>query len=177
MTTTGRRIGFILGATFIVTAAGIGIRAQNTSPVLQAQAGPGGSGFGGRGPGGPGGRMGRGGPMGPGGAVDLPLAQLNLTPQQRDQVKTIMDATSGRAEGTRRPRDDRPRGARSSRIGRCDRRRRDPRARGGSRSVETDVAITRAHVRAEVLQVLTPEQQTLAKTLQAQHPRPGRGRA
>ena len=176
MTTTGRRIGFILGATFIVTAAGIGIRAQNTSPVLQAQAGPGGSGFGGRGPGGPGGRMGRGGPMGPGGAVDLPLAQLNLTPQQRDQVKTIMDGHQDELKAL----GDREMTAREALEAAVSADAIDEgaiRARAADLgSVETDAAITRAHVRAEVLQVLTPEQQTLAKTLQAQHPRPGRGR-
>lgn len=175
MTSTSKRVGFILGAAVVIAAAGIGIRAQNTSPVLLAQAGPGGPGFG-RGPGGPGGRMGRGGPMGPGGAVDLPLAQLNLTPQQRDQVKTIVDGHQDELKAL----GDREMAARAALEAAVSNDVIDEgtiRTRAADLgAVEADAAITRAHLRAEVLQLLTPDQQALAKALETEHPRPGRGR-
>jgi Spy/CpxP family protein refolding chaperone len=165
MTNTSRRVGFILGAAVLMAAAGIGARAQNSSPSIAAQ----------RGPGGPRARLGRGGPMGPGGAADLPLAQLNLTPQQRGTVKSIMDSHQDELKALG-DREMAARGALEAAISADAIDEGAIRARVADvASVETDMALTRAHVRAEVFQVLTPDQQKQAKALAAA-PRPrGRG--
>jgi len=161
---TSKAAGFIVAAALVATAA-IGLRAQGGG----AQAGPGGPGGGGR-RGGPGGPM-RGGPGGPGGAIDLPLGQLNLTAQQRDQVKSVMDSHQDEMKAL----GDREMAARQAleqaiTADTVD----DNTIRQKSAdlaAVEADMAVMRAHVRAEVWQLLTPDQQKQAKAT----PPPGRG--
>ena len=165
MTTKGIRVAAVLGSALLVSAIGVGVHAQ--APA----AGPGGRGLGRRG------GMMRGGPMGPGGAVDLPLAQLNLTQQQRDQVKTILDSHQDELK-TLGDREAAARQALEQSVAA------DVIDEGAIRqhaadlgSVEADMAVERAHIRAEVLQILTPDQQQEAKTLAASAPPPrGRGR-
>jgi Spy/CpxP family protein refolding chaperone len=159
MTTFTRGAAVVLGAALFVCAAGAGAMAQ--------------------GPGGPGGRRGgpmARGPMGPGGAIDLPLAQLNLTPQQRDQVQTIMGSHKDELQAL----GDRQMAARQALDQAI---AADAIDEGAIRqkaadlgAVEADMGVVRAHIRAEVLQVLTPDQQRQAKTLAANRPAPPQGR-
>jgi Spy/CpxP family protein refolding chaperone len=168
--TTSRRAALVLGSILLAGAAGIGLAAQ-------APGGPGGPGFGRRG--GPGGPMGRGGPAG---ALELPLGQLNLSGQQRDQVKAIMDAHNDelKALGDRQvaARQALDKAAASDAIDEGAIRQ----AGADLGTVETDMALARAHIRAEVLQILTADQVKQLKTLEANRPAPpqrgrGRGRA
>jgi len=176
MTITNTRVAFILGAAMLLATATMSVHAQNSSAGQTS--GLGGPGFG-RGLGGP---MGRG-PMGPGGPADLPLGRLNLTPQQQDQVKAIMDSHQDELKGLA----DREMTARKALEAAIAASTLDENAIRGRAAdlaaVEADAAVSRAHIRAEVFQVLTPDQQTLANTLQAQaqtgrpgRPGPGRGR-
>lgn len=166
------RAAWILGAALLIGAAGVGVRAQGRG-VLAGPGGPDGPGFGRRG-GGPGGPMGRGGP---GGAIDLPLAQLNLSDQQRDQVKTILDSHQDELKAL----GDRQMAAREALDKAISA---DAIDEGAIRqkaadlgAVEADMGVARAHIRAEVWQILTADQQKQAKTLEAQRPEPpGRGR-
>ncbi|HEX4346892.1 MAG TPA: periplasmic heavy metal sensor [Vicinamibacterales bacterium] len=163
-----KRAGFIVAAAIVVAAAGMSAAAQGGP-----QAGPGGPGFGRRG--GPGGPM-RGGPGGPGGAIDLPLGQLNLSAQQRDQVKSVMDSHQDDMKAL----GDREMAAREALQQAITAATVDDNViRQKSADVaaaEADVAVMRAHVRAEVWQLLTPDQQKQATALEATRPMPGRGR-
>jgi Spy/CpxP family protein refolding chaperone len=124
----------------------------------------------GPGPGRPGGPAGRGGRGGPGGAgeLGLPLAQLNLTDAQRQQIR---DLTQRRLEAGAQVQ-ERLRAA-------LDARRKATEAlpvnEGAIRATtadlvaaETEVAILQAHLRAEVVALLTPEQQDQLKKVQAE---------
>lgn len=135
---------------------GLGVVAVLTAPLL-AQ-GP-------DGPGGPG--MRRHGPMGMG--MDrLPLGQLELTDAQREQVRGIMTARQAdfKALGERlRTANEAQRLA----VTRVPVDENEIRARVSDASaVEADFAILRARIHEQVYQVLTPEQQAKAKTLQAE---------
>jgi len=179
MTMTGRHVGFFFGAAMLVLAATMGANAQNSSAGQASPVAQGDPGFG-RGPGG--GPRGRG-PMGPEGPADLPLGRLDLSPQQQDQVKTIMESHRDELIGLA----DREAAARRALDASISADTIDENAIRGRAAdlaaVEADMAVSRAHIRAEVFQVLTPDQQKLAKTLQAQmqagrpgRPGPGRGR-
>ena len=121
------------------------------------------------GPGRPGG--GRGGrPGGPGGPGDLglPLAQLNLSDSQRQQIRELTQRRRQDGEQVQ------------ARLGAARDARRaaieaSPVNEGAIRSTtadlvaaETEAAILQARLRADVLALLTPEQQDQVKTLQAQ---------
>jgi protein CpxP len=119
-----------------------------------------------QGPGGRGGRGGRGG-VGPG-DLGLPLARLNLSDTQRQQIRDLTEKR--RQEGE--PIQQRLRMAMEARRSAMDA---SPVNEGAIRATtadlvaaETDAAILQAHLRADVLAVLTPEQQDQLKTLQAQ---------
>lgn len=121
-------------------------------------------------PGWQGGRMGMGlGPMGgPGwvGGLHLALRQLNLTDDQRQQIKTIL---SGHADDFKALA-DRSRPARQALI--------DAIAAGDEAAirqhsgelaaVQTDGALLASRVHAEVFKILTPEQQQKAQALRKQ---------
>jgi Spy/CpxP family protein refolding chaperone len=117
-------------------------------------------------PGGPGGRGGRGGPGGPG-ELGLPLAQLNLTDSQRQQVRELTRQRQQSGEQIQQ----RLRTAMDARRAAMDA---IPVNEGAIRATtadlvaaETEAAILQAHLRADVLALLTPEQQEQAKKLQA----------
>jgi Spy/CpxP family protein refolding chaperone len=126
-----------------------------------------------QGPGGPGGRggPGRGGRFGGAGDLALPLRELNLSDAQRQQVRDIV---------TRHAEQDRQVQERLRAAMDAQRKAVEtlPVNEGAIRAAsadlanaEADAAIARAHLRADVFQVLTPEQQDQAKKLQAQVPR------
>lgn len=115
----------------------------------------------GRGPGFDGSRRGPG-PLG-----DLMLRRLNLTATQQDQVKQIVDAhkDAGKALGER---------ARAAQEALQAAVTADELNEGAVRAaasdlanVESDMAIERARVHQEVRQILTAEQKTTLKSLQA----------
>jgi Spy/CpxP family protein refolding chaperone len=163
MTTTAR-IGLGLGALVLATGLGLGAYAaaqdQNTSDPRHphmAQGGPGGPrGFGGRG--------GRFGPMGPGPdqgpMAMLPLGRLNLTEAQRAQVSALMESHRAATE----PVMERARTAREALHAAITASTVDEgaiRARSAElASAETDLAVARARLNAEILKILTPEQRT-----------------
>jgi len=115
---------------------------------------------------GPGGRGGRGGPGGPG-DLGLPLAQLNLTDSQREQVRELTRQRQQNGEQIQQ----RLRAAMDARRAAMDAM---PVNEGAIRSTtadlvaaETEAAILQAHLRADVFALLTPEQQEQARKLQA----------
>ncbi len=115
-------------------------------------------------PGGPGGRGGRGG-IGAPGDLGLPLAQLNLTDSQRQQIR---DLTQQRRQGGEQVQ-ERLRAAMDARRAAIEA---SPVNEGAIRATsadlvaaETEAAILEAHLRADAL--LTPEQQDQVKKLQA----------
>jgi Spy/CpxP family protein refolding chaperone len=140
-------------AAVVLTVAG----ALAAGSVLHAQRGPGG---GGRGfAGGPG--------FGRGHGLEV-LRQLDLTDQQRQQVRGIFEQHKGefqqarerirtafeaqRAAAAATPPDDATIRAKATEVG----------------AAEGELAVLASHVRAEVFQVLTPEQQAKAQTLKQQ---------
>jgi len=160
MTTAARRITLGVGIALLTfgVSAGIYAAAQNTSqgapPFNGGRGGPG--------------RFGRGG--GPGGPMGIlpPLPPaLNLSDAQKDQVKSIADshrdewkALADRARAVHEalmaaemtdPIDDGVIRQKSADVG----------------AVEADMAVARAHARAEVFQVLTADQKAQLKEMQA----------
>jgi Spy/CpxP family protein refolding chaperone len=118
-------------------------------------------------PGRPGGRGGRGGPGGPRGAVDLPLAQLNLTDAQRQQVRDLTQRRLQAGEEVQQ----RLRAAMDARRAAVNAL---PVNEGAIRSTtadlvaaETEAAILQAHLRADIVALLTPEQQDQLKKVEA----------
>ena len=156
MTTAFRRFGLGIGATAIaVIMAGAGY--QNLSAQGPGFGGPAGGRFGGPGRGGPGGPAGIAGPM---------LERLDLTSDQRDRVRQIME--SHRDE--QRALADRGRQAHEALndaiTGTFDESA--IRARSADvATVDADTAVAQARIFGEVFQVLTADQQTKLKQLQA----------
>jgi Spy/CpxP family protein refolding chaperone len=121
----------------------------------------------GMGPGGPGRAGGPGGPMGM-----LPMLgpQLGLSDAQKDQIKTIADSHKDEWKGL----SDRERTARQALDAAINADTVDEaliRQKASEASaVDADMAVARAHARAEVLQILTDDQKSQLKTMH------GRGR-
>jgi len=121
----------------------------------------------GAGRGGPGGRGGRlGGPGGPG-ELGLPLAQLNLSDSQRQQIRDLMQKRRQDGDAVQQR-------LRTALDARRQAMEAIPVNEGAIRSTtadlvaaETDVAIQQAHLRADVLALLTPEQLDQVKKFQA----------
>jgi len=125
-----------------------------------------------QGPGGPGrpggGRGGRlGGPGGPG-DLGLPLGQLNLSDGQRQQIRELTQRRRQEGEQVQ----TRLRAAMDARRAAIEA---SPVNEGAIRSTtadlvaaETEAAILQAHLRADVLALLTPEQQDQIKKFQAE---------
>ena len=176
MTQTFRRIGLGIGAAaiavVIATAGYQNLSAQG--PGGGRFGGPGG-GFGGPGggPGGPGGPMGRrggpGGPGGPGGAGVLGpmmLERLDLSNDQRDRVKQILDshrdeqqALGDRAMKAHEALQDAVTGTFDESA---------VRARAADvAAVDADQAVAQAHVYGEIFQILSGDQQQKLKKMQA----------
>ena len=159
MRRTAKRISTGIGvAALAMLLAGIAF--QGGLVHAQGPGGPGGRGFGGpgRGPG-PGGPMGMLNPM--------MLERLGLTDQQRDQVKQIIDAQKE---------DQKALGDRSMKAHQAleaainNENFNEGAIRGLSAevaSVEADLAVARGRVYGQVFQILTPDQQTQLKQMQA----------
>jgi|SRR5207237_1043397 len=151
MTNTVRRLGLGVGA--LVIALGMGAAAcasiQNTAPAAGSFPG----------------RQGRmGGGLGP---LRMIAARLGLTDAQKSQIKTIMQShgeewkdLAARAATARKALHD---AVTADAIDDNAIRQ----ASAGVAAVEADAAVARAHARAEVFQVLTPEQQAQARQMQA----------
>ena len=179
MTGTIRRFGLGVGAAAMavaltVTAVSAYAGAQNSSQDQGTgrRAGPGGPGGpGGRGgPGGPGGRL--GGPGGPGrggGPMNvlgpMALERLDLTDAQREQVRAVVQAHDQELKAL----NDRSFAARKALELAVMADTFDEgaiRARSADMAaVEADLAVTRARIRSEVFQMLTPEQRAKAREL------------
>ena len=162
--TTFKAIGLGLGAAAIAVVIA-GASYQNLSAQGRGFGGPGGPGGPGRagGPGGPGARRGGpGGPGGPGGVGPMMLERLDLTGDQRDRVRQIMDShrDEQRALGDRAMKahealqdaitatfDEGAVRARAADVA----------------VVDADMAVAQARVFGEVYQILTPEQQEKMK--------------
>ena len=162
-----KRIVLGLSAAAITLAmAGVGF-ATGQSDATQNPAGGRGAGrFGGPGPGG---RFGRGGPGGPMGALGpMMLERLDLTTDQRDRVKQIVDShrNDQQAIGKRMMA---AHDALESAVtnGNFDEALIRTRAADVA-AVEADETVLRARIYAEVLQILTSDQQAKLKTMQAE---------
>jgi Spy/CpxP family protein refolding chaperone len=112
--------------------------------------------------------------------IDLPLGRLGLSGQQQDQVQAIMQTHQDEMKAL----GDRAMAARQALDAAVTADTIDDnaiRSRAADAAVvDADMAVARAHVRAEVLQVLTADQRAQAKQLladmqAARPPRPGRG--
>ena len=169
MTATVKRIILGVGAGVIAlgVTAGVYASAQNTSqdpPPFRGGPGPGGQGrFGG--PGGPG-RF--GGPGGPMGLLPMLGPKLGLTDAQKDQIKTIAESHKDEWKALA----DRGRTAHEALNDAVNADQLDE-ALVRSKSaevgvVEADMAVARARVRGEVFQILTADQKTQLKAMQAE---------
>ena len=174
---TFKRIGLGICAT-LVAAVVVGIAHQNISAQGRGFGGPGGGGFGGPGggfggpgpggpgPGGPGGR--RGGPGGPdaGALGPMMLERLDLTTDQRERVRQILDSHRDEQKAI----GDRAMKAHEALqevvTGTFDESAIRARAVDVA-AVDADVAVAQARVYNEVLQILTADQQQKLKKLQA----------
>ena len=102
------------------------------------------------------------------GGVGLPLRQLELTDAQREQVRGIVTARSAEVK-TIHEKLRTARTARHAAVTRVPVDENEVRARvTEAAAIEADLAVIRARVHEQVYQVLTPEQQQKAKTLQAE---------
>jgi protein CpxP len=186
--TKGSTIGIAALAVIAVSAAALtSAPARNTlaaaqhvahaieraaSSELHAQDAGGGRPFGRGGRGGPGGIGRFGGPGGPGGPMGvLPMInRLNLTDAQRDQVRGLAESNrdANQALG------ERARAAHEALQAAITAETFDEGAiRAASAevaSVDADLAVAHAKLHSEILQVLTPEQRTQLKELQAKRP-------
>jgi len=169
MTAAMKRLGVTLATHVLAVGLGAGVYAaqdQNTRgpgrPFMEQRGGPGG----------PGPMAGRGGPMGPMGLLGpLPpriAEQLGLSDAQKDQIRNIME--SHRVEV--RALMDRANAAREALEAAITSTTFDEttiRVRSAeSAAIEADMAVMRARIRAEVVQILTPAQQTQLGQLQSQ---------
>jgi Spy/CpxP family protein refolding chaperone len=161
MTATVKRMALALGAGLIAVGVGTGAwvhaQDQNTNPQPPPFRGQG---------------MGLGGPgRGPGGPMGiLPMLgpRLGLTDAQRDQVKAIAathkdewKALADRGRAAHMALDD---AISADAVDEALIRQKS----ADASAVEADIAVARAHARAEVMQILTADQKTQLKTMQAQ---------
>jgi Spy/CpxP family protein refolding chaperone len=159
MTLTMERIARIVGAAALTALiAGVGFQG------VSAQ-GPGG-------PGGGGGPMGRrGGPGGPGfggpGGLPMMLGQLNLTSEQQDRVKQILESHREEQRAMQQ-REMTAHQALQDAITASTFDESAVRTRAAElANVDADVAVAQARIYAEVFQILTPDQQKTLQDLQA----------
>jgi Spy/CpxP family protein refolding chaperone len=173
MTSRTKRITTAMGvAAMAIVLAGAGFQGGQVS--AQGPGGRGGPGrFGGQGgPGGPGGpgrgRGGPGGPSGPGMLSPMMLDRLGLSDAQHEQVRQIMDAQKDdqRALGERAMKAHQALDAAITSDTLDEGRVRMLAA--DVATAEADMAVARARVYSQVFQILTPDQQSKLKQLQAQ---------
>jgi protein CpxP len=158
------RRNLTIGAVAIVAIAALGyagVQAQNTDsgPGQSMGRGRGGPGFGRFG--GPGGR---GGPLGELGIIN----RLNLTEDQRNQVRQLMESrqeeTRALAEKLRSAHEGLQAAVTANSFDEGTIRARS----ADVASAEADMAVARGRLHADVLQILTAEQRTRLNQLQAQ---------
>ncbi len=163
MTAQAKRLVLSIGAGVLTLGltAGVFASTQNTSQEPPPFRGQGGRG--------PGGRM--GGPGGPGGPMGmLPMLgpQLQLTDTQQDQIKAIVASHKDDWKALA----DRERAARGALNDAVTADTMDEsviRSRSADAgAVDADMAVARAHAYGEVLQILTADQKTKLKALQAE---------
>ena len=158
------RVGHILKTAGAVALAGVmaaPVVAQQTAPEESRDRGSWQGREGGR-------RAGFHGPRGMRGMAGLPLRGLDLTDAQRQQVRSIVEARQGdfKAIGERLRVAQR---AQHEAVTRVPVDENEVRARVNElAAVQADAAVLRARIHEQVYQVLTPEQQTKAKELQAE---------
>ena len=153
MTRTMKKVGLGMGAVLLGLSAVAAASAQGQGggqpPVGGRRGGP-------------------GGPGGPMGAIGIPLQRLDLTDAQREQVKGIMEShqaelrTLGEKAMTARRALDQAVTAETVDEGAIRARAADVAA------IESDLAVARARIHADVFQILTSEQKTKLKELQAE---------
>jgi Spy/CpxP family protein refolding chaperone len=172
MSGTIKRIVLGLGTAAMAVTLAVGAYAagQNTSPA--AGQGPGAGRFGG--PGGPFGRGGRGGPGGPGGFMGpgvlgpMMLHRLDLSSDQRDRVKQIVESHRDEQQAIRQ----RAMAAHDALQTAVTAPVFDEgviRAKAADvAAVEADQVVASARIFAEAYQILTSEQQTKLKAMQAE---------
>ena len=169
MTATVKRMAITLGAGLIAlgVSAGAYVHAQDRNTDQQPPP------FHGRGPG-PGGPGRFGGPGGPMGILPMLPPQLGLTDAQRDQIKAIAGAHKDEWKALA----DRGRAAHEAVNDAVAAETVDDgliRQKSAEASaVEADMAVARAHTRADVLQLLTAEQKAQLKTMKGQRRERGR---
>jgi len=156
---------FLLGAGALMLAIGLGaastLSAQNTNPAPPA--------FHGRGMG-----PGMGGPL----AMFLGRGakQLGLSDAQQSQIKSIADSSKTDMQGVMKQAGDARRALFLAQVnGQTDDQIRQLSAQVAQ--AESNVAVAETHLIAQVMQVLTPDQQAQVKQFAQNPPRPGgRGR-
>jgi protein CpxP len=160
------RMTRVLGV--VATVAALGGAALVTADHVSAL-GPGGRGGRFGGPGGPGGGGRRGGPGGPGGPLGLApmmLQRLDLSDAQRTRIREIMDShradQQALAERARTAHEKLEAAIAGSTFDES--AVRTTAAELGN--VQADMAVARARIYAEIVQVLSAEQQTKLKELQ-----------
>lgn len=159
-------LGAALFAALVVSAA-VGALAQNTGggsgPFMQQRGGPPPGGPGGRfgGPGGPGGPMGALGPLGP------MMRQLDLSDAQQQQLRAVVeshrDEMRAVAERNRPAHEALQHAVTSETFDEGTIRARSADVAAG----DADMAVLQARIYSEAVQVLTPDQLTQLKKLQA----------
>ncbi|MQA28752.1 MAG: periplasmic heavy metal sensor [Luteitalea sp.] len=164
MRATITRLGFAIGALAVAVslAGGVYAAGQNNSSTQ----GPDGQ----RRFGGPGRMMGRGGPGSPMRGVLPPmvLQRLDLTDAQKERVKTIVESHRDEMRATF-DRGLKARAALDVAIGGDTFDEATVRTRAAEvATIDTDAAVSRARVFNEVYQILTPEQQTKLREIQAE---------
>lgn len=170
MTKSMTRIGTAFGAAILTVGLGsaalsLAGQQQNQAPAQGQRGGPGGpDGFGGFG-------RGRGGPGGPGGPLaGLPLRELNLNDSQREQVRAILDSQQSETRAVA----EKAMAAREALHAATTSPSLDEglvRAKAAElAAIESDLAVSRARIFADVFQILTPEQQAKVKELSASRP-------
>ena len=163
-----RTLAAMVGAAAVAAVVTTGyVQAQDQDgaapPARHERRGPGG-------PGGPGGFFGRGGPGGPGGfgGVMGLLRQLDLSDEQRAQVRQVMESHSDalKALGDRLQAAHR---AENDAVTAAQFDEQLVRAKAADlAAVMADASVLHARIHGEVFAVLTPEQQAKAAELKAQ---------
>jgi periplasmic protein CpxP/Spy len=164
MTATVRKVALSLGAGLVALTAVAGAFAHAQDQNTSQAAAP----FSGRGPGGPGGRGRFGGPGGPMGMLPMLGRQIDLTDAQKDQIKAIADshnddwtALATRARAAHQALNA---AVMADTIDEALIRQKSAEVA----AVDADVAVARAHAKAEVFQILTADQKTKLKALQTE---------
>lgn len=164
MTSMSKRIVLGLSAAAITVAlGGVGFATPQTTPSQTPPAGSGQGRFGG-----PGGRFGRGGPGGPMGLAPMMLGRLNLTSDQQDRVKQILDSHKSDQQAIGK----RAMAAHDALEAAVTNPSFDEtviRTRAADvAAADADEAVLRGQIYAQVFQVLTPDQQAQLKTMQTE---------